>query len=88
MNGVKAMDTGEISRYKQLGELQDLLLRACPVNDKGKRSIPVLAKHLGVSTQYVYRWIDDKSIPPKFVRRLVDMGDGKVTLDDFHKFVF
>lgn len=84
----KAMDKGEISRYKQLGTLQDLLLEACPPNDKGKRSIPVLAKHLGVSNQYVYRWIEDKSVPPKFVRKLVDMADGRVGLDDFHPFVF
>lgn len=88
MNGEKAMNQGDISRYKDLGKLQDLLLLACPAGENGKRSIPVLAKHLGVSNQYVYRWIEDGVVPPKFVRKLVDMSDGRVGLESFHPFVF
>lgn len=81
-------DQSDISRYKDLGELQDLLLKACPPDKNGKRSIPVLAKHLGVSNQYVYRWIDEESVPPKYVRKLVEISDEKVSFNDFHKFVF
>ncbi|MCQ4311713.1 helix-turn-helix domain-containing protein [Pseudomonas stutzeri] len=77
-----------MSRYKNLGELQDLLLRACPPDSTGKRSIPVLAKHLGVSNQYVYRWIEEKSVPPKYVTKLVEISDEQVSFSDFHKFVF
>jgi hypothetical protein len=80
--------TDEISRYKQLGGLQDLLLKACPPDARGKKSIPAVAKSLEVSHQYVYRWIEDESIPPKFVKQLVEKSNGAVTIEDFHKYVF
>lgn len=80
--------TDEISRYKQLGSLQDLLLKACPPDKRGKKSIPAVAKSLGVSHQYVYRWIEEKSIPPKFVKTLVENSNEAVTIEDFHQFVF
>ena len=82
------MNTAEISRYKQLGPLQDLLLKACPPDAEGKKSIPVLAKHLDVSHQYVYRWIADDAVPPRFVKRLVEISGGAVSLEEFHPFVF
>lgn len=86
----------KIRRYKDLGPLQTLLLKACPANEKGTKSIPLLAKALKTSHQYVYRWIDDNCVPPKFVKKIVElMGDqdnipdeDKVTLKDFHPYVF
>lgn len=78
----------EISRYKQLGGLQDLLLKACPPDARGKRSIPAVAKSLKISHQYVYRWIEEKSIPPKYVKTLVENAKGAVTIEEFHPFVF
>lgn len=78
----------DISRYKHLGGLQDLLLKACPPDARGKKSIPAVAKSLGVSHQYVYRWIEEKSIPPKFVKQLVANGGEAVNIEDFHPYVF
>lgn len=86
--GARDMDLDDISRYKELGPLQDLLLKACPPDSEGKRSIPVLAKHLGLSNQYVYRWIKDASVPAKYVRKLVEIADGRVSFSDFHEYVF
>ena len=78
----------EPSRYKELGELHDLLLKACPANEKGVRSIPVLAKALEISHQYVYRWIEEKKIPPKFVKKIVELPAQTVTREDFLPFLF
>lgn len=82
------MKKGKIGRYKDLGPLHDLLLEACPPNEKGTRSIVVLAGVLGVSHQYVYSWIDENHVPAKFVRPLVEMSDGRVTFDQFHEYAF
>jgi len=84
----------KIRRYKDLGTLQTLLLKACPPDAKGKKSIPLLAQALHVSHQYVYRWIDQGSVPPKYVRAIVGLVDEKapeedrVSLEDFHQYVF
>lgn len=76
------------SRYKDLGPLQDLLLKACPPGPGGNKSIPVLSRHLATSHQYVYRWIDENRVPPKFVVKLVKLSGGQVSLADFHPYVF
>lgn len=76
----------ETSRYKELGPLHDLLLKACPPDAKSKRSIPVLAKFLGCSHQYIYRWIEDGKIPPKFARALAEREGADVQLAEFLPF--
>lgn len=78
----------EPSRYKELGKLHDLLLQACPANEKGVRSIPALAKALSISHQYVYRWIEEKKIPPKFVKKIVDLPGQTVAIEAFLPFIF
>lgn len=80
--------SNENSRYKDLGPLQELLLNACPPDERGKRSIPVLARALKVSHQYIYRWIEDGVVPPKFVSRIVALSNGRVTLEQFHPYLF
>jgi len=82
------MKQGDISRYKDLGPLHDLLLSACPPGENGTRSIVVLAGYIQVSHQYVYRWIKDNRVPARFVRRLVELSGGKLELADFNKYVF
>lgn len=86
MNGTEM--TKQISRYKDLGPLQTLLIEACPADERNKRSIPVLAKQLGLSPAYVYRWIEDEVVPQKFVGKIVSLGNGRVRLEDFHPFLF
>ncbi len=78
----------DFSRHKDLGALQTLLLTACPADEAGKSSIPALAKRLGVSNQYLYKWIDTNRVPPSFVTRLVELGEGRVSFEDFHPYVF
>lgn len=78
------------SKYKDLGALQDLLIRACPAGEDGRRSIPRLATHLQISSQYIYRWINKNSVPAPFVSKIISLQPkrGGVTLAEFIPFVF
>lgn len=82
------MKQAEVSRYKDLGPLHDLLLEACPPDENGTRSIVVLSKKLEVSHQYIYLWIEKGRVPARFVRSLVESSEGRVTYEQFHEFVF
>lgn len=75
------------SRYSNLGELHDLLLRACPADRKGKRSIMILAGKLDVSYQNVYKWIEAGRIPPRRAKDIVKVSKGAVDLDEVLKFI-
>lgn len=78
----------DFSRHKDLGALQTLLLTACPPDKEGRASIPALAKRLGISNQYIYKWIADNRMPPSFVTKVVELADGRATFEDFHPYIF
>ncbi len=82
------MKKPQISRYKELGPLHDLLLKACPPDTEGKKSIVILAERLGVSHQYVYRWIEMNRVPAKYVSKIVKLSKGLVKYEQFHSYVF
>lgn len=75
------------SKYSDLGPLHDLLLRACPADRRGRRSIMILADKLGVSYQNVYKWIESGRIPPKRVMDIVTVSKGSVTREELLDFV-
>lgn len=86
-NGGPAMSQLPNSRLN-LGELHQILLTACPPNINGSRSIRgSLAPALKVSHQYIYRWISDGRVPAKYVKKIVDVADGRVTVDELLPFV-
>ncbi|MBO6279747.1 MAG: helix-turn-helix domain-containing protein [Pseudomonas sp.] len=71
-----------------LTDLHRLLLKACPPGKDCEGSIRgTLATALGVSYQYVYRWIETNRLPPKFVKPLVEIADGRVTQEELIEFV-
>jgi hypothetical protein len=76
------------SRYKDLGKLHSLLLKACPPDSHGKQSIPTLATALGISHQYVYKWVTANKVPPAFVMKIVNLSQGRTEVKDFHPYVF
>lgn len=77
-----------IRRTRDLGRLHNVLLRACPPNDKGVSSIPTLARALNVSPQTVYeRWIKHNYIPQRRVDQILLLADGRVTMDELIPFV-
>lgn len=68
---------------KERTDLHELLILASPGDKKGVGTIRrTLAPALGVSYQYVFRWVQEKRIPPKYARKIVELSDGRVTLDD------
>ena len=78
----------KISQTKDLGPLQDLFLRACPANKDGMKSIPILARRLNRSPQSLYYCISVERITPKVVLEIIALSDGRVSLEDFHKYVY
>ena len=69
-------------------ELHALLHKACPPAEGGEGSIrATLAPALGVSYQYVYRWIEGNKLPAKYVKSLVEIAQGRVTQEELIVFV-
>lgn len=76
-----------IRRLSEGGPLQDLLLKICPPNKEGVKSITVLADAMGISSQAIYRWIDNKRIPSAKTKTLVKLAAGRVTLEEIVPYV-
>lgn len=71
-----------------LTKLHSLLLKACPPDGDNDGSIRgTLAGALGVSYQYVYRWIEMDRVPPKFVKPLLEIAEGRITQEELIVFV-
>lgn len=86
---VPASDESEIAvdRKRDLGELQELLLLCCPLNE-GRRSIPVLARHMQRSPQSLYRHIRNKTLPAWVAKECCTLSEGRVSLKKFAPYVF
>jgi len=87
---VDAGDGSIVVRHRNKGALHDLLLRACPPNEFGEKSITVLAIKLGLSAWAVHKWANRGKLPPNRARDIVDIADPRaaVTLADFTPFVY
>lgn len=83
-----AREAKKVRKIKELGPLQDLLLRCCPPDEKGRTSISILAKAIGMSNYGVYLWIKHEYVPQKRIQQLVKLSGGKVKLNDFMPFFF
>lgn len=75
-----------------LGGLHSLLIRACPPDKEGVRSIPLLANKLKMSDQAIYGWIERKRLPYRRAQALVDMNplrgeEDQLTLADFQPYM-
>lgn len=77
-----------VRSMKPLGPMHELLLEACPPDADGFKSIPILAARLDMTAYGVYKWIKNGKLPPEAAVKIVGMSDGRVTLEDFHKFVY
>lgn len=79
--------TRRTSRPK-LTTLHSLLFKACPGKEGGEGSIrSTLAPALGVSYQYVYRWIEANRLPAKYVKPLIEIAAGRVSQEELIVFV-
>lgn len=93
-----------IRSMKSLGPLHDLLLRACPPDQDGIVSIPILAERLELSAFTIYKWIRNVKVPPGQAVKVVQLNNGFwdearrkgqdvpegviVKLEDFHPYVY
>ena len=77
-----------IRRLKELGPFQDLLLKCCPPDDKGRQSIPILARALDMTSCGVYKWVSEGHLPPKRVFELIQLSEGRVSWEEFLPYVF
>ena len=84
---MNAPDT-TILRHKDAGPLHDLLIRACPPNRKGQKSIPVLAKAMELTKWNIYKWIKRGRVPPERAEEIVKLANGSVALEEFFPFIF
>ena len=82
------MNTPRYRKLAELGPIHDLLLSCSPNDEKGEKSITTLAKALELTHTAIYKWIENNKIPAKWAQRMVELSNGAVTLDDFHKFVY
>lgn len=76
-------------KIKDLGDLQDLLIAACPPDEHGNKSISILAAALGTSHQNLYKCIDQKRIPTahQLPKRIIEISGGRVTHEDLLPFL-
>lgn len=78
-----------VVRLTNLGPLHDLMLRACPPdNETSVRSIPTLAKAMEYSSQALYKMIRKNKVSPEAARKIVQVSNGAVSLEDFHPYVY
>lgn len=77
-----------IVRHRDNGPLHDLLLKACPPNESGEKSISVLAAKMQISAWSIHKWVQKGKIPPVRAVEVVDISEGRVTLSDFSPFVY
>lgn len=68
--------------------LHEILLRAVPANAHGRKTILHLSKLMGVSKQVVWHWIKKDFLTPERAKQVVDLSEGRVSLDELHRFVY
>jgi len=69
-------------------ELHRLILVAVPPNPEGAKTITHAAKCMGINKATIWQWIKLDRIPPTRAREIVEMGQGRVSLDQLHRFVY
>ncbi len=75
--------------FKKGDKLKDLLVLACPPDPKtGAKSIPLLAKSVSVSKQALGHAMGRGRVTPGLAQKIVDVADGRVTLNDLSPFIF
>jgi len=77
-----------VLRKTNLGPLHDLMLTACPPDSNGIQSISVLSRKIEISNTALYKMIEKNKVRPEVAMAIVEASEGRVTLDDFHCYVY
>jgi len=76
-------------QFSEGGPLKDLFIKACPPEPTtGAKSIPLLAKSVGVSKQALGHAMNRNKLTPDLGQKIVDVADGRVTLNDLVPYIF
>lgn len=57
----------------ETARLHHNLVRLCPPNRRGKRSVRILAEWLGISAWAAYKWVRAGAVPPHRVPDLLQL---------------
>lgn len=76
----KPEDTGDA--------LHTLLLRACPENEHGNKTLTSLAKAMNLSRWAIRKWINAGKLSPERAMQVVKISEGRVTLEELHDYVY
>lgn len=68
--------------------LHQLLLVAVPANEAGRKTVMHLSHVLGVSKATIWHWIKKDFLPPDRAVQIVGISEGRVSLDELHRFVY
>jgi hypothetical protein len=69
-------------------ELLRLILVAVPPDARGEKTIINAARKLGVTRMAIWKWTRRMKISPERAQQIVEMSEGRVSLEDLHRFVF
>lgn len=76
-------------KFTEGGKLKKLLIDACPPDPvTGAKSIPLLAKAIGVSKQALGHAMERNKLTTGLATKIVDKADGRVSLNDLVPFIF
>lgn len=79
----------KIRKIRDLGPLHDLLIEACPPNEKGEKSTKILADKLHMSAWGVHLWIKRGKIPPGRAQKIVEIANNpEITLARFSPWIY
>lgn len=68
-------------------DLEALLRQGSPPDDHGRRSLPSLARALGITRQRLQQIIVDGEMPPGRADRIVEVSGGLITADAIAPFI-
>lgn len=69
-------------------DLHRLMLTAVPPNQLGNKTITHFCELLDMSRSAVWKMIADRRLQPAVAKKIVEMSEGRVTLDQLHTFVY
>jgi hypothetical protein len=69
-------------------DLLRLILIAVPPDERGQKTIINAARKLGVTRMAIWKWTKHMRVPPERAQQIVEMSEGRVSLEDLHRFVF
>lgn len=69
-------------------DLHRLILVAVPPNKLGNKTIMHFCDLLGMSRSAVWKMIKNLKVQPQTARKIVEISEGRVTIDQLHRFVY